>query len=96
MAKQPLSVTATSFIFKDLHLHGFWVSKWNQDHPEERKRMLAELSEWMKSGHFQDVSMNVLRLSSQSTLDNWFEDFKSGLNDSQTGYSSKKVVMQHE
>ena len=96
MAKQPLSVAASSFIFKDLHLHGFWVSNWNKDHPGERERMLAELSEWMQGGHVQDVSMNVLKLSSQSSLDNWFENFKSGLKASQTGYSSKKVVMQHE
>ncbi|VDL72556.1 unnamed protein product [Nippostrongylus brasiliensis] len=42
------------FIFKDIRLIGFWITPWFDDvkNAEERKRMFAELSGWMKSGKF--------------------------------------------
>eukprot|EP00245_Coleochaete_scutata_P002200 TRINITY_DN12889_c0_g7_i1.p1 TRINITY_DN12889_c0_g7~~TRINITY_DN12889_c0_g7_i1.p1 ORF type:complete len:363 (-),score=73.01 TRINITY_DN12889_c0_g7_i1:73-1161(-) len=44
MAKKPITSSATQFIFKDLSLRGFWLTKWTKGHSlEERQAMLDEL-----------------------------------------------------
>lgn len=63
MAKQPLKVAATLLIFKDFHFHGFWVSPWNDKHPEERVEMLKDIFGWMRDGRFKAPDCDV----------NWWE-----------------------
>ncbi|CAB3411487.1 unnamed protein product [Caenorhabditis bovis] len=52
MSKQPVQVPTGPLIFKNIKLHGFWVSKWyeNQSSPEKRLEMYNDLSQWMKAG----------------------------------------------
>ncbi|WKX96737.1 hypothetical protein Q1695_012855 [Nippostrongylus brasiliensis] len=54
MSKKPIQAPTGPFIFKDIRLAGFWITPWFDDvkNAEERKRMFAELSGWMKSGKF--------------------------------------------
>lgn len=40
MSNQPITVPASSFIFKNLTMRGFWLERWNKEHSlEERKAM---------------------------------------------------------
>ena len=55
MAKLPLQLPTASLIFKDIKFSGFWVSKWSDRHPEEKKRTVEEILEWTRRGEFKDV-----------------------------------------
>uniref|UniRef100_A0A453KFH7 Alcohol dehydrogenase-like C-terminal domain-containing protein n=4 Tax=Aegilops tauschii TaxID=37682 RepID=A0A453KFH7_AEGTS len=44
MSKKPVTVSTSSFIFKDLSLRGFWLQKWmNSDKSEECRTMIDYL-----------------------------------------------------
>lgn len=57
MSKSPMRVGASMLIFKDLRFSGFWVSRWSDAHPEEKKRTVDELLEMMRRGEFKDTPM---------------------------------------
>ena len=50
MAKRPLSLPASLFIFKNLTSHGFWLSRWYKDNFEGQTRVIEELARTMASG----------------------------------------------
>ena len=50
MSKSPMRVGASMLIFKDLRFAGFWVSRWSDKHPEEKKRTVDELLDIMRRG----------------------------------------------
>eukprot|EP00461_Guttulinopsis_vulgaris_P004099 UN04100 len=56
MSKKPAMIGAGSFIFNDLTFKGFWMTRWNQQHPPsdpQRKVMLAKLFTLLKEGKLQ-------------------------------------------
>ncbi|KAI4225885.1 MAG: hypothetical protein L6R36_003593 [Xanthoria steineri] len=57
MSKSPLRVGAGMLIFKDLRFVGFWVSKWADRFPEERKKTIDEVLDLIRGGNFKDVPM---------------------------------------
>ncbi|KAL6718217.1 mitochondrial 2-enoyl thioester reductase [Lecanora helva] len=57
MSKNPMKVGASMLIFKGFRLEGFWVSKWSDSHPEEKKRTVDALLEMIRKGEFRDVPM---------------------------------------
>lgn len=72
-------------IFKNITFHGFWISRWGQQHPEEKKAMVEEMLSLIKEGKFRidavreiewqdDTKEEVLKTEVQSTL----EGFKGG------------------
>ena len=61
MSKSPMRVGASMLIFKDLRFAGFWVSKWSDAHPEEKKETVDELLEMMRRGEFRDTPMVEVR-----------------------------------
>lgn len=49
MAKQPLLLPVSLFIFKDITCHGFWQSRWyKQKTPAEREALMQALVNLMK------------------------------------------------
>ncbi|KAL8801224.1 MAG: hypothetical protein Q9182_004618 [Xanthomendoza sp. 2 TL-2023] len=57
MGKTPLRVGASMLIFKDLRFVGFWVSKWGDRAPEEKKRTIDEVLGLIRDGRFKDGPM---------------------------------------
>ncbi|KAL8686098.1 MAG: hypothetical protein Q9224_005553 [Gallowayella concinna] len=55
MSKTPLRVGAGMLIFKDLRFVGFWVSKWGDRLPEEKKKTVDEVLQLIRDGRFKDV-----------------------------------------
>lgn len=50
MSRKPLTIPTSPFIFDDITLKGFWLTKWVQDHSiAERREMLGEISSLIKS-----------------------------------------------
>ncbi|MCJ1329210.1 mitochondrial 2-enoyl thioester reductase [Thelotrema lepadinum] len=52
MARQPLNIPAGMLIFKDLRFEGFWVSKWADGHPAEKKRVVEEVLDMVRRREF--------------------------------------------
>jgi trans-2-enoyl-CoA reductase len=61
MSKQPLTIPASMLIFKDIHFHGFWVSKWAERHPEEKKRTVEDVLRLTREGRFRDMPVDEIR-----------------------------------
>ncbi|VDK48323.1 unnamed protein product [Anisakis simplex] len=85
MSKQPIQVPTGPFIFKDIQLVGFWMSRW-YTYPEnkpERENMFKELNELVRSGrfktpHFQKVSL---------------DDWKKAITDAVTSSDKKQLFV---
>ncbi|ORY02940.1 hypothetical protein BCR34DRAFT_627435 [Clohesyomyces aquaticus] len=60
MSKQPLTIPASMLIFKDIHFHGFWVSKWAEWHPQEKKKTVEHVLELTRRGEFKDMPFEEL------------------------------------
>lgn len=59
MSKKPAMIGTGSFIFNDLTFKGFWMTRWNQEHPPNdpvRKVMLAKLFTLLKEGKLHQKS----------------------------------------
>ncbi|KAE9585731.1 putative trans-2-enoyl-CoA reductase (NADPH) [Lupinus albus] len=51
MSKKPVTVSTSSFIFKELSLRGFWLQKWlGKDKAEESREMIDRLLALVKDG----------------------------------------------
>jgi mitochondrial enoyl-[acyl-carrier protein] reductase / trans-2-enoyl-CoA reductase len=51
MSKKPIQIPTSLFIFKNISLHGFWLSKWVESHSaKEREEMLTALGNHVKKG----------------------------------------------
>ncbi|KAG4434496.1 hypothetical protein IFR05_010039 [Cadophora sp. M221] len=61
MSKQPLMLPTGALIFKDIRFSGFWVSRWSDGHPEEKKRMVEEVLDLTREGKFRDIPVQELR-----------------------------------
>ncbi|MCJ1313870.1 mitochondrial 2-enoyl thioester reductase [Agyrium rufum] len=55
MSKKPLEMPAGMLIFKDLSFRGFWVSRWSDANPVEKKSVVDELLDMMRRGEFRDA-----------------------------------------
>ncbi|PON62383.1 Alcohol dehydrogenase superfamily, zinc-type [Parasponia andersonii] len=51
MSKKPITISTSSFIFKDLSLRGFWLQKWlREDRAKECRRMIDYLLDLAREG----------------------------------------------
>jgi len=55
MSKQPVELPSGLLIFKNIVLDGFWVSRWSDANPEEKRRTVEEILQLMREGKFKDV-----------------------------------------
>lgn len=55
MSKQPLTLPASMLIFKNISFHGFWVSKWSDQNPEQKKQTLEDVLRLTRQGKFKDI-----------------------------------------
>ena len=60
MSKQPIMLPAGPLIFKDYKFSGFWISRWSDANPEEKKRMVEEILDMTRKGTFRDVPVQQL------------------------------------
>ncbi|KAN0089368.1 NAD(P)-binding protein [Hyaloscypha variabilis] len=61
MSKQPLSLPVSALIFKDIKFSGYWVSRWSDAHPDDKKRTVDEILEMTRKGTFKDIPVQELR-----------------------------------
>lgn len=61
MSKQPLQLPTAALIFKDIKFSGFWVSRWSDANPGEKKRTVEEILDLTRNGKFKDIPVQELR-----------------------------------
>ncbi|KAI9820334.1 MAG: mitochondrial 2-enoyl thioester reductase [Pycnora praestabilis] len=55
MSKQPLMLPTGLLIFKNIVFDGFWVSRWSDANPEEKKRTVEAVLNLTRAGKFRDT-----------------------------------------
>jgi len=79
MSKQPLMLPASLLIFKEISFSGFWVSKWSDRHPDQKKQTVEDVLRMTREGKFKDIPVqeckwewdtnaDVLKSAVQGTL----------------------------
>ncbi|TAQ84529.1 hypothetical protein B7494_g7158 [Chlorociboria aeruginascens] len=61
MSKQPLTLPTGLLIFKDIKFSGYWVSRWSDGHPEEKKSTVAEILDLIREREFKDIPVKEVR-----------------------------------
>ncbi|CCJ30556.1 unnamed protein product, partial [Pneumocystis jirovecii] len=56
MSRQPLFMSSGSLIFKNIHLHGFWLTKYIKTYPEKKLEILNDIIKYIKNGSFRELS----------------------------------------
>lgn len=83
MSKKPVQVPTGRFIFNDIHLHGFWLSRWTMQHTKsERLEMINALTDLIRT--------NQLRSFTESLP---FSDITSALIRAHQPFRDVKVVL---
>ncbi|CBX99792.1 hypothetical protein IAQ61_002976 [Plenodomus lingam] len=88
MSKQPLTIPASMLIFKDLHFHGFWVSRWAEKHPEEKQKTVADVLEMTRKKEFKDIPVDEIKWEWETKGDELIAKVKDTLE----GYRQGKGV----
>lgn len=88
MGRKPIGIPSSLFIFKDIHLHGFWIAAWSDTHPEEKKKMLDDLCERIASGEFKEPPVEKISWTNKTKE----EELKLAVEKSQQGFSGKKYI----
>jgi trans-2-enoyl-CoA reductase len=55
MSKQPVILPASLLIFKEISFNGFWVSKWSDKHPDQKKQTVDDVLRLTREGKFKDI-----------------------------------------
>lgn len=55
MSKQPFALPASLLIFKEIGFQGFWVSKWSDRNPEQKKQTVDDVLRLTREKKFKDI-----------------------------------------
>ncbi|XP_075294148.1 enoyl-[acyl-carrier-protein] reductase, mitochondrial isoform X2 [Opisthocomus hoazin] len=86
MAKQPVMVPVSAFIFQDVRLRGFWVTQWRKDHAQDREMvasMMDALCQLMRRG----------QLTAPACTEVPLQDYKAALEAAMKPFTSSKQIL---
>ncbi|KAH9989857.1 NAD(P)-binding protein [Russula vinacea] len=83
MAKRPVPIPASFYIFKNLTSHGFWLSRLYNDNGERQIKLVEELARIMASGKFKEPKHEIVTIEKEAS-----EEQASAL-----GSFRKKVIL---
>lgn len=69
MSKKPLELPASLLIFKNINFTGFWVSKWSDKHPDQKKQTVDDVLRLTRSGKFKDIPVQECKWDRDTDLD---------------------------
>ncbi|RKP09376.1 hypothetical protein THASP1DRAFT_28826 [Thamnocephalis sphaerospora] len=97
MSRQPLTLPASAFIFKDISAHGYWMTRWMEDkregRREERAQMLNELIGMLRAGTLWPPIAEVTRWGHELQLEASLDSMRSIVTAAGAGLAGKKQVM---
>ncbi|XP_068773497.1 enoyl-[acyl-carrier-protein] reductase, mitochondrial isoform X3 [Struthio camelus] len=86
MAKQPVMVPVSAFIFKDVKLRGFWMTQWKKDQMHNKdnlESMIQSLCELIRKGQLTAPACTEIPL----------EDYRTALEASMKPFTSSKQIL---
>ncbi|KIV84725.1 hypothetical protein PV11_00491 [Exophiala sideris] len=69
MSKQPLALPASLLIFKDISFTGFWVSKWSDRNPEQKKQTVDDVLRLTRERKFKDIPVQECKWGWETEVD---------------------------
>ncbi|XP_042649875.1 enoyl-[acyl-carrier-protein] reductase, mitochondrial [Tyto alba] len=86
MAKQPVMVPVSAFIFRDVRLRGFWMTQWRKDHAQDQEtltRMMDALCQLIRSG----------QLAAPACAEVPLQDYQAALEATMKPFTSSKQIL---
>ncbi|KAK9454318.1 hypothetical protein V1511DRAFT_501670 [Dipodascopsis uninucleata] len=93
MARKPITIPVSLFIFKDIHLHGYWLSRWSDSHPNEKEEVINEIFDLIKSRELKDVPVDTWSWNEAMSDADRLDIFKKGLTTYIEGSKGRKQVL---
>lgn len=69
MSKQPVILPASLLIFKEINFNGFWVSKWSDRHPGQKKQTVDDVLRLTREGRFKDIPVQECKWGWKTEVD---------------------------
>ena len=85
MSKQPMLLPTSSFIFNDVTVRGFWMTRWNSQHQTstERHKMWVDLCEMVRKDKLKPPKCDLVPL----------KDYQQAIKKSMESYTSTKQLL---
>ncbi|NXL53804.1 MECR protein, partial [Podilymbus podiceps] len=86
MAKQPVMVPVSAFIFRDVRLRGFWMTQWRKDHAQDQESlagMMDALCQLIRRG----------QLTAPACTEVPLQDYKAALEATMKPFTSSKQIL---
>ncbi|KAJ1659043.1 mitochondrial 2-enoyl thioester reductase [Dispira simplex] len=100
MSKKPMMFPVSLFIFKDIQVRGYWMTRWySQQGPEARITMWTEILKLMNQGALQSPSFHVIpwlvpqSSDAEDVNENLQTKIREALQDYSTGFTNKKFIL---
>ncbi|EPY50213.1 enoyl-[acyl-carrier protein] reductase [Schizosaccharomyces cryophilus OY26] len=79
MSRQPLPVPVSLLIFKNIHFHGFWVTKWKSEHPQEYEKLVLEIQELIRTGVLRSANSKLIDLHETADGKTFYDTFLNAI-----------------
>ena len=66
MSRQPVELPSGLLIFKNLVFDGFWLSKWGDKNPEQKKGTIEDILNIIRAGKFHDIPVDEVKWTSDT------------------------------
>ncbi|KAJ8097733.1 hypothetical protein POJ06DRAFT_283123 [Lipomyces tetrasporus] len=96
MARKPVTVPVSLFIFKDIHLHGYWLTRWSDSHPAEKEAIVNEIFGLLKAGELKDVPVDEALWTADMHDQERLDVFKHAVATYINGARGRKQVLVHK
>ncbi|XP_069659462.1 enoyl-[acyl-carrier-protein] reductase, mitochondrial isoform X2 [Haliaeetus albicilla] len=86
MAKQPVMVPVSTFIFRDVRLRGFWMTQWKKDHAQDQESLTSMM----------DALCQLIRrgqLTAPACTEVPLQDYKAALEATMKPFTSSKQIL---
>ncbi|XP_061216855.1 enoyl-[acyl-carrier-protein] reductase, mitochondrial isoform X1 [Neopsephotus bourkii] len=86
MAKQPVMVPVSAFIFRDVRLRGFWMTQWRKEHEQDQQSvatMMDALCQLIHKGHLTAPACTQVPL----------QDYREALEAAMKPFASSKQIL---
>lgn len=92
MSKKPLTMGNGQFIFQNIHAHGYWLSEWARQHPEDKKKLERDILKLISEGKFKTGPVTTNKWTDSQTEEEFGQTFKKAMQASLDG-SGKQVMI---
>jgi trans-2-enoyl-CoA reductase len=88
MSKKPTELPTSLLIFKEIVFEGFWVSKWSDRKPVEKKQTVDDILRMTREGRFKDIPVQEVKWDWETKV----EDLKEAIQGTLEGFRKGKSV----